>query len=438
MVSPQTKEWLCLTCQMQRALTATESAEPPLMKPPSSPNKMFTSAAAAKDAPTNQMKNGISIQKAEVPDKIQKDIPTPSAPQKREDTKSPLQIDITQASTTASPSAKETVGTVSVPSKGETTSLPPTDNVPIPTSPPTKEMAISLSHPCKSLPVQAPQVNTGIEISLQKEIDLNSPSPHAIKEVSEKKEEKDEIVQKSTEQLVKPSEVQLQQAPNKDTNLVERSPATSIPPTPQLTNQESGGFFSFGSPKSQRAASLTTEAVTGKMLGFGTSLFSSASTLITAVQEESRTTPPSSRKMSAPVQVSEKMSASPKSSPPVSPKLTSAKETNISASPKHVEKPKEQQPEVPTSGQTKVDKGPLEPAKPEAPQSAPKEGQSTCPLCKAELNMGSKNLPNYNTCTGCKTTVCNKCGFSPMPNVAEVIKSPNTSLISSFVISVSR
>lgn len=428
MVSPQTKEWLCLTCQMQRALTASDSVEPPLMKPQASTIKMSTSATAPKDAATNLKKDVTSEQKAEVPDK--KDIPTPSAPQKKEDTKLLLHMDSGQASTTASPLAKETEGTVSVPSKGETTNLPPTTDVSIPTSPPTKDMATPLPHPGKSLPIQAPQVNTGIEISLQKEMDLNLPSPCAINEVSEKKEEKDEIVQKSTEQLVKPSaEVQLQQTPNRDTNLVEPSPATSMPPATQLTNQESGGFFSFGSPKSQRAASLTTEAVTGKMLGFGTSLFSSASTLITAVQEEPRTTPPSSRKMSAPVQVSEKMPVSPKSSPPVSPKLTSAKEVNISALPKRVENPKQQQPNVPTSGQTKVDKGPLEPAKPEAPQSAPKECQSTCPLCKLELNMDSKNLPNYNTCTACKTTVCNKCGFSPMPNVAEVIKSPNISII---------
>lgn len=408
MFFPQTKEWLCLTCQMQRALTASESVEPPMMKPQSSPNKVSISATAPKDAVANQKKDVISKQEA---DMIQKDILTPSAPQKKEDTKLPLQIDITQAPITASPSVKETVGTVSVPSKGETTSLPPTTNVPIPTSPPTNRVASPLSQPCKSLPAQAPLVKTDIEFSLQREMGLNAASPHRIRDVSENKEETEEIVQKPS------VEVQIQQAPNKDTSLAEKAPITSMSSAPQPTNEESGGFFSFGSPKSQRAASLTTEAVTGKMLGFGTSLFSSASTLISAVQEESRTTPPSSRKMSGPVQMSEKLSASPKSSPPVSPKLTSAKENTISALPKHVEKPKEQQPRVPTSGQTKADK---EPAKPEAPQIAPKQGQSNCPLCKVQLNTDSKN-PNYNICTGCKATVCNKCGFSPMPNVAEVI-----------------
>lgn len=432
MVSPQVNEWLCLTCQMQRALTATESVEPPLMKPQASPNKVSTSAAAPKDAVSNQKKDVISTQKADVPDKNQKDTPTPSALQKKEETKFPLQMDITQVSTTALATAKETAATGSVPTKGETTGLPPTNDVPIPTVPPTEEMATPLSHPSKSIPIQAPEVKTNIETSLQKETDLASAISCEIQEVSVKKEEKAEIVQKSTDEPVKPSaEVQPQQAQSKDTDLVEKS----TPSVPQPTNQESGGFFGFGSPKSQRAASLTTEAVSGKISGFGPFLFNSASTLITAVQEESRTTPPSSRKMSAPAQVSEKMSASPKSSPPVSPRLTSAKEVKTPAVPKlHVENPKEQpqQAKAPPSGQTEVVKGPSEPATQEAPQTGPTECQSTCPLCKAELNMGSKDLPNYNTCTGCKTTVCNKCGFSPMQNVVEVNKSSNTSFISLF------
>ncbi|KAK2842186.1 hypothetical protein Q5P01_012386 [Channa striata] len=32
--------------------------------------------------------------------------------------------------------------------------------------------------------------------------------------------------------------------------------------------------------------------------------------------------------------------------------------------------------------------------------------------------MGSKDPPNYNTCTECKTTVCHLCGFNPMPHTA--------------------
>ncbi len=40
--------------------------------------------------------------------------------------------------------------------------------------------------------------------------------------------------------------------------------------------------------------------------------------------------------------------------------------------------------------------------------------KSLCPVCKnTELNLKSKDLPNHNTCTQCKSVVCNMCGFSP-------------------------
>ncbi len=413
------KEWLCLTCQMQRALTATESGEPPLMKPQTSPNKVFTPATAQKDTNAHQKKDIISTQKSEVPDKNQKDSPTPSTPQKKEATKPPFQMDITQTSTTASLPAKDTPGTISRPTKEEKSGSPPTKEVPTSIAPPTKEMTAVVSDLNKPLPAQA-SVNTDIETSLQKKKDITQPNSPATEQVSEKKEEKAEIVPKLSDQPVTSSdEVEPQQALNKESKPVETSLAKSAPPAVHPTNQESGIFSNFGSPKSQRAASKTTEAVTGKMLGFGSSLFSSASSLITsAVREESRTTPPSSRKMSAPAQVSDKMSASqvsPKSSPPVSPRITSAKEAKLPAAQKpHLEKIPDQ------PQQTKAP--PSEPAKPETSETAPKVGQSTCLLCKAELNMGSKDLPNYNTCTECKTTVFNKCGFSPIPNVTQVIK----------------
>lgn len=376
------KEWLCLTCQMQRALKASESAEPPLMKPQASPNKVSSPAAA------NQKKDTILTQKAEVPDKNQKDS---------------FQTDITQASTPAPLHAKETPVTVSAPSKEKKTASPPTKEVPPSTSTP-QEMTAVVSDLINPLPAQVLPVITDIETSLQKKKDIAPPSSPATKEVSEKKEEEAGIIQKSAE-----------------TSLAKPAPPEAQPIKP------GSGFPTFGSPKSQRAASKTTEAMTGKMLGFGSSLFSSASTLITSAVQESRTTPPGSRKMSAPAQVSEKMSASqisPKSSPPVSPRMTSAKEAKLPAAQKlHLEKTQHpQQAEAPPSGEAKVDRGPSEPAKPEASQAAPKVGQSTCPLCKLELNMGSKDLPNYNMCTECKSNVCNKCGFSPVPSLTEVIK----------------
>lgn len=414
------KEWLCLTCQMHRALAEAESVEPPLRKPQTLPNKVSTPASAPKDIIANKT-DVTSTQQAEVPDKKQKDTPTSGAPQDIQENKTPSQADITKISTTVSPAVKETQGTVSATAKEETGSPPITEvlasTVPSMT---TTDVASDVN---KQHLAQAPTVISGSETSVEKRKDLTPPSSQAAKGASQKKEEKAEIVQKSSDQLVKSTEVKPQQIQDKEFNLAERSVSPAAQPA---APQESGRFFSFGSPKSQRAASQTTEAVTGKMLGFGSSLFSSASTLITsAVKEESRTTPPNSRKMSAPAQVSRKMSVSPKSTPPVSPRMAPAKETKSpSAQTVHLEKTPEkpEQTKVPPSDQTKMDKGP-----PGAPQTSTQLGQ-TCPLCKAELNMGSKDPPNYNTCTECKANVCNKCGFSPMPNITEVSKQQKTFL----------
>lgn len=63
-------------------------------------------------------------------------------------------------------------------------------------------------------------------------------------------------------------------------------------------------------------------------------------------------------------------------------------------------------------------------------QEAPQQQQSplkqvqkdkvSCPLCKTEINIGSSEPPNYNSCTQCHTQVCNMCGFNPTPHLVEV------------------
>lgn len=159
------------------------------------------------------------------------------------------------------------------------------------------------------------------------------------------------------------------------------------------TQEESGAVFGFGRSTPPSDSTKLGESRGGKMFGFGTSIFSSASTLInSAVQDESKKTPP------------------------VSPKLPVSK---ASESPfvqkQEQEKKAVQVQEAKTSPliQAKVEKEPASPA-------LPKAGQSTCPLCKMKLNFGSKEPPNYSKCTECKNTVCNQCGFNPMPNVSEV------------------
>lgn len=139
------------------------------------------------------------------------------------------------------------------------------------------------------------------------------------------------------------------------------------------------------------------ESLGGKMFGFGSSIFSSASTLInSAVQDDSKVTP-------------------------VSPEVPVAKAGKTEQEKKLDQL---QQPKTSPLLQTKVEKAPSEHAKDaDASPGVPKAAQSTCPLCKVELNFGSKEPSNYKNCTECKNIVCNQCGFNPMPNVSEVRKS---------------
>ncbi|KAM3859167.1 protein piccolo [Diretmus argenteus] len=51
---------------------------------------------------------------------------------------------------------------------------------------------------------------------------------------------------------------------------------------------------------------------------------------------------------------------------------------------------------------------------PPGQQGPGKPGGGLCPLCKTtQLNVGSKDPPNYSHCTECKSEVCSLCGFSP-------------------------
>lgn len=326
----QVKEWLCLNCQMQRALRASEPTGPPV-KQLNREAKMSPSALHQKTAATNQVETKKEQIKSDasskvvtpVPDTLQKEKATLGSPQKTR-------------STAVAPSSKDAKG-------------PESERQP-------------------------------------------SPAP------GERK----------------PLDIPVASGPEKPTDHVSQSGLRQSKVAPEK-QEESGKAIGLSGPKTVTDASKTTESIGGKMFGFGSSIFSSASTLISsAVQEESRTTPPGSRKMSAPAQVSPKMSAvpksSPKSTPTVSPKMSPAREPRtLPQKPDAEKKPDE-------SHQSKDDKAPPQLSKvAKVSEMVPKAGQTTCPLCKAELNMGSKHPPNYNTCTECKNTVCNQCGFNPMP-----------------------
>lgn len=56
----------------------------------------------------------------------------------------------------------------------------------------------------------------------------------------------------------------------------------------------------------------------------------------------------------------------------------------------------------------------------QSPLKQVQKSKVSCPLCKTEINIGSNESPNYNSCTQCHTQVCNMCGFNPTPHLVEV------------------
>lgn len=194
----------------------------------------------------------------------------------------------------------------------------------------------------------------------------------------------------------KPAEQPMSKSPkdvssDADQKITQTGPQKPSEPTSQTRPEK-------GKPQSDAKAA---ESLGGKMFGFGSSIFSTASTIISsAVQDESKTTPP------------------------VSPKMPVPKGTKSSPVQKHKQEKKPQQiqqPKISPLLQPRVEKGPQEAQKHPVASDVSNAGQSTCMLCKTALNFGSKDPPNYNKCTECKNTVCNQCGFNPMPNVSEVI-----------------
>lgn len=235
------------------------------------------------------------------------------------------------------------------------------------------------------------------------------------------------------------------------------SKSQSMPNKPSDTN--TGKRFGFGglteAPSPQSASS-----VSGKVLGFGSSIFSSASNLISsAVNDEPSKTPPSSRKGSTVSQTAIKSARTPSSrkgstvsqaslkTPPTSRKGSAASQTSLKTSPIGDTKPsdleKQDEQETDDKSKAKLDGASLETAKPpdlekhidktpddkseiklSAPlQAASKLEQSSCPICKVKLNVATEELPNFNTCTKCNNNICNQCGFDPMPNQTKVRKS---------------
>lgn len=194
------------------------------------------------------------------------------------------------------------------------------------------------------------------------------------------------------------------------------TPAKSQPPSQTEPPKEDSGFFGFGfggarsrSPSPQPRAS----SVSGKVLGFSSSFLSSASNLISAVQDEPSTTPSTSRKGSAVSQTSAKMTT-----PPPSRIETSKDSPNHPKPQTRDEKTQQKDAEQAKATVMQTRKGSAQASNVD---QSPKVPPKACPLCKATLK---KDPPNYSTCTECKSVVCNQCGFNPVPHQTEVRNRP--------------
>ncbi|CAM4564294.1 unnamed protein product [Leuciscus chuanchicus] len=179
-----------------------------------------------------------------------------------------------------------------------------------------------------------------------------------------------------------------------------------------VTGKLFSGFSGLtDSAKPPAATPQAAESVSGKMFGFGSSFLSSATNLISG--EESKSPPESplgsppdspigSDVDSPPGSLPDSGSDSPPDTPPayskdpLSPKPTAEGKASADTSP-----PKSKE----------VGEPPV--------QDSGSITQSCCPLCKVKLNVGSGESPNYSMCTECQKTVCNLCGFNPTPHLSE-------------------
>ncbi|KAB0377798.1 hypothetical protein FD755_009376 [Muntiacus reevesi] len=189
-------------------------------------------------------------------------------------------------------------------------------------------------------------------------------------------------------------------------------PSTAEPRPPA---GEAPAKSATAAPSGPGAAEPTQEGLTGKLFGLGASLLTQASTLMSAQPEADSQGQPAPSKGPPKIvfsDASKEAGPRPPGSGPGPGPATGAKtepgsgpraqaRTGGTTSPKH--------------GRTEHQAASKAAAK---PKTTPKE-RATCPLCQAELNVGSKGPANYNTCTTCKLQVCNLCGFNPTPHLVE-------------------
>ncbi|XP_062991092.1 protein piccolo-like [Elgaria multicarinata webbii] len=465
------KEWLCLNCQMQRALGGdVTSGHGPGPQPSVSKQKIPAPTSATK--PPSQPQQ--PTQKKDVP--LKSDVtPVPEYKKPPTQTKhlpssSPAKSKPSDAElqpTESTPKSDEAKPSVVEDKQKQSSIQKPTSNIgptPLDTKKDSPGLKPALAqqkvvHSQKSEAVKSSQdtptpldaksapldAKTSPQVSRQKSDPklVSQPGP-GLDTKAQKQVEQVDLKEdpKKVQPPMNPKPDAKQQIPKGQQATVGPKPSQAQPPAqiqqPQKTPEQSRRFsLNVGgitdAPKPQ--PTTPQETVTGKLFGFGASIFSQASNLISTTGQPGAQPqgPPSgspSRHTPPPAQPPVSQKDVRQSQPP--PKATPMKKET---KPLMAEKPEPPKAEgISTVRETDAEKKPL-PAKDtkspavKAKQSSdppemarPSLPTSACPLCKIELNVGSKAPPNYNTCTECKNIVCNLCGFNPMPHITEVGK----------------
>ena len=205
-----------------------------------------------------------------------------------------------------------------------------------------------------------------------------------------------------------------------------KPPASAAQATESVTGKLFGGFGGLvesakpQAPAKQESAKPPTTS-RSQMFGFGSSILSSATNLVTGSEGSKAADQPAGSLTESSVD-SELGSPpeSPFSAPGSPPDSDSAPDTPPATS------KRAHSPFTEVGGEDT----PVEPeaqeaiaAPPASPSVAPTQvpvAREHCPLCKAEMNVGSSEPPDYSHCSECKKTVCNLCGFNTPSQQGEV------------------
>lgn len=178
---------------------------------------------------------------------------------------------------------------------------------------------------------------------------------------------------------------------------------SSKPPTQAAPKQEESMAGKLFGGLGGLTESAKPPAAASQMFSFGSSLLSSATTLVSGEETKAPESPPGSPD-SGPGSPPD----SPFSPPGSPPDSDSAPDTPSAGSREPPRQAAAEQEEKSTAAGSA--------------QSETSVAKGTCPLCNLELNIGSSDAPNYSVCTECKKNVCNLCGFNPNPHLEEVGK----------------